>query len=229
MATEILRMRLYERYRPQSLTEIVGQPPARLLAALAADPYPCCVLLEGPPGVGKSASALALAHELGCEDEFSGLSVIPASELDIDRCRELFDTTLRLRPMFGRGWHVLLIEELDGIASKQVERYLKVALETRLPAKCIVIATSNGAGKIDRALLQRFKLYCYSAGPTFATCVADRLSEIWQAEGGGDDMPLGWREWGWSNGLLERAFSFRVALDAMQDALMGRRHGRIAV
>ena len=61
-------MRLYEKYRPNTLANVIGQPPVKLLQALAADPYCCCVLLEGPPGTGKRASALASAHDLGCYD-----------------------------------------------------------------------------------------------------------------------------------------------------------------
>ncbi len=77
-------------------------------------------------------------HDIGSVDEFAGLRVLPASELDIELCRELFEVSLRLRPLEGRGWHVLVLEELDGVASKQLERYLKVKLEHGLPTKCIV-------------------------------------------------------------------------------------------
>ena len=73
--------------------------------------------------------SFSMAADLGSVDEFSGLLVVPASELDIERCRELFDVSLRLRPLEGNGWHVLVLEELDGVGSKQVERYLKVKLE----------------------------------------------------------------------------------------------------
>ena len=51
-------MRLTERYRPGTLGDVVGQPPVRLLKALVQNPYACCVLFEGPPGVGKTTAAL---------------------------------------------------------------------------------------------------------------------------------------------------------------------------
>src|SRR5262245_39506925 len=127
-------MRLAEKYRPRTLGDVVGQPMAvATLRQLVREPEPCCLLFEGGPGLGKTASALAFARELGCADEFSGLEILPASELDIERCRDLFEVTLRLRPLEGKGWHVLILEELDGVGSKQVERYLKVRLETALP------------------------------------------------------------------------------------------------
>lgn len=210
-------MRLSEKYRPTSLGEIVGQPSVRLLRALAAKPYSCCVLLECEfGGVGKTSTALAFAHDIGCEDEFSGLHVVPCSELSVECARELFDgNTLRLRPMMGSGWHCVVLEEFDWIPA-QTQRFLKVALETKLPSKCIVVATSNGAGKLDAALLQRFRCYSFSSGKQFAMAARERLLEIWQFEAGDMDPPAAWRHWGQ---MSDGQFSLRVALDRLQDHL----------
>lgn len=211
-------MRLSDKYRPRKLDEVVGQPACiRQLKALAAKPYSCCILLECPGGgVGKTSTALAFANEIGCEDEFSGLHIVPCSELGIDMARELFDgNTLRLRPMLGSGWHVVVLEEFDWLPP-QTQRFLKVALETKLPAKCIVIATSNGAGKLDAPLMQRFRCYAYSSGPTFREAAQERLVEIWQLETGGADLPFGWLNWG----VRGETFSLRVALDNLQEALV---------
>ena len=73
-------MRLTEKYRPTTLDEVFGQPPVTLLKALVRDPFECCIMLEGPPGCGKTAAACALAYELGCVDDFSGLYEVTASE-----------------------------------------------------------------------------------------------------------------------------------------------------
>jgi hypothetical protein len=193
-----------------------------MLRALAANPYSCCVLLEcSSGGVGKTSAALAFANDLGCPDEFHGLHIVPCSELTVDRARELFEgadghpASLRLRPMMGRGWHCLVLEEFDWLPG-QTQRFLKVALETRLPGKCIVIATSNGAGKLDAALLQRFRCYSFSSGKQFATAAQERLAEIWRLEAGELELPSTWRCWGM---LPDGQFSLRVALDRMQDHL----------
>lgn len=210
-------MRLTEKYRPKRLAEVVGQYSVNHLKRLAADPYACAVLLEGAgPGCGKTSTAIALANELGCEDEYSGLWTVPASELTIDLCRQLFERTFRLYPLMGRtGWHVLIIEELETLVP-QVQTYLKVTLETKLPQRCMVIATSNGAGKLCKPLLQRFKIYTFQYAADFARECQDRLAAIWQAECGDQPLPSFWLQWGWS----DNEFSLRLALDQMQDALV---------
>lgn len=210
-------MRFSEKYRPRSLTDIVGQPAVRMLRALVAKPYSCCVLLECEQGgVGKTSTAMAFANDLGCVDEFHGLHVVPCSEFSIEIARELFDgNALRLRPMFGSGWHCVILEEFDWLPA-QTQRFLKVALETKLPSKSVVVATSNGAGKLDAALLQRFRCYSFSSGKQFAAAAQQRIAEIWRLEVGDVEMPSMWRHWGVT---ADGQFSLRVALDRMQDHL----------
>lgn len=209
-------MRLSEKYRPHRLADMVGQPGIVPLLRFVQRPYACCFLFEGPPGCGKTTAALALGAELGCEDEFSGLHVVTSTEMTIDRCRDLFECALRLRPMNGNGWRTLVIEELEALTSVQVQRYLKTALEQRLPEKCVVVATSNGAGAIeraDKALLQRFRLYRFEAGKMFAAAAEPYLAMVWKSETGLDRLPLGWKHWGTDG---EGDFSLRVALDQLQ-------------
>ena len=176
-------MRLSSIYQPVTLDDIVGQPAiVRRLQRLVAVPSACCLLFEGRGGVGKSATAKALVHDLGiCP--FSGLVEYSAANLSIDEVRRLFGQTFRLRPMTGSLWHVLLVEELELIVSRHVNAALKDELgEQHMPERLIVVATSNDVSTLDEALLQRFEVFPFSAGPTFAEACQERLEWIWQQE-----------------------------------------------
>jgi replication-associated recombination protein RarA len=210
-------MRLSRSYQPRTLDEVVGQPAViRRLKRLVAWPQPCCLLFEGLGGVGKSAAAKAMIADLGvCP--FSGLVEYSASNLSIDEVRRLFGQTFRLRPMAGNPWHVLLIEELELIVSRHVNAALKDELgEQHMPERLIVVATSNDTSGLDEALLQRFEVFPFSAGPTFAEACQERLTWIWQQEAGpGVPMPLGMEQMGWRNGN----YSMRRAMTALGAAL----------
>ncbi|HEX4147386.1 MAG TPA: AAA family ATPase, partial [Pirellulales bacterium] len=175
-------MTFTERYRPRCLAEIVGQPgPVRYLRRLAESPQPACILLESSMGgTGKTATAQAFAAELGCHDEFSGLWRIGCAEFGVDSARELFGRTLRLRWGSKSGFSVLVLEELDWL-SPQTQRFLKDALDPigSMPSKLVVLGTSNGAGGLLPALIQRFRVFSFSSGPMFAAACQERLAKIW--------------------------------------------------
>jgi len=219
-------MRLSANYQPTTLNEVVGQPAVvRRLKNLVANPFPCCIMMEGRGGIGKSSIAKALIHDLNvCP--WSGLVEYSAANLTIDEVRWLFghpvegrerSAGFRMMPMTGSPWHVLLIEEMELLPSKNVIPLLKDDLsEQNLPPRLIVIATSNDVSSLDEALLQRFDVYPLSCGPSFADACRDRLGEIWEKEVGGDIlMPQAVWQMGWKDG----AYSMRRALAALGAAV----------
>ena len=126
-------MRLSSRYQPTCLNELVGQPAVvRRLKNLVANPYPCCILLEGRGGIGKSSIAKALTADLGVSE--MGLYAYSASKLRIEDVQHLFDHTFRYKPMIGCPWNILLIEEMELTVSKKRQfRIEKSTLRTESP------------------------------------------------------------------------------------------------
>lgn len=202
-------MKLSDKYRPTTLSDIIGQFKVNHLRRLVARPYSSCWCLLGPPGTGKTATAAAVAHDLDCHEEMTGYFRVTASELGIDAARELFDHRLKLRPFSPQGWKVLVIEELE-LLSQQTQIFLKVALEN-LPSKTVVIATSNGVSKLQPALVERFTQIEYSSGEFFASAVTRKLRDIWSVEVGGEP-PSDIDRWGWSGDR----YSARIALGKLQ-------------
>jgi DNA polymerase III delta prime subunit len=190
----------------------------RHLATLAADPFPSCRLLVGPPGCGKTTAALAFAAELGCRDEWTDLHVLCGADLSIDAARELWRGPLNSVARSTSRFMVLVIEELERL-SPPTQIFLKDALERNLPSKTIVLATSNSTGKLDAALLQRFgQPLKFSGGASFAAAAICRLGDIWQIEARHVSPPAELARWGWDESSGQ--YSLRSALDAMQDFLI---------
>ncbi len=219
-------MRLSHQYQPLTLDDVVGQPAiVRRLKRLVAAPASGCLLFEGKGGTGKSATAKTLIHDLGvCL--FSGLVEYSAANLSIEEVRRLFGQTFRYRPMAGNPWHILLVEELELIVSRHVNSALKDELsEQHMPERLIVVATSNDVSALDEALLQRFEVFPFSAGPTFAEACQERLAWIWQREVGADvPLPIGVEQLGWRNDT----FSMRRALAALSAAVELHRAKEVA-
>ena len=83
-------MRLSQQYQPVTLDDVVGQPAlVRRLKRLVAAPYPCCLLFEGRGGVGKSATAKALIHDLGIGGVSNGELAKIAVDAAVELVREL--------------------------------------------------------------------------------------------------------------------------------------------
>jgi len=153
---------LADKYRPQTWSEVAGNDRAiEKIADLTVQAFeagdPLVLLLTGPPGVGKSTVARLVAKTLGADP--CHVEHVPAGKCTADRVREIEDT-LSHTALFGTGWKVVIVEEVDRIAPQAQNLWLTL-LET-MPSKCAVVFTSNTKpdelfGGIDSAFVSR----CY--------------------------------------------------------------------
>ncbi len=111
---------LLEKYRPLTISDLAGQPFATgKLASFAADPYSTSFLFSGETGIGKTAAAHCLAHDLGCDvdaGEMGGVWTIASGEMSADGVRDVY-SRLQLVPMFGNGWKVCICNECDRMST----------------------------------------------------------------------------------------------------------------
>ncbi len=143
------------------------------------------LLLEGPPGTGKTMTASVLAHELS----LPLLSV----RLDNVMSKYLGETASKLRVVFDAAEQqraVFLFDEFDALGgdrtgndigeARRILNSFLVFLENASPDSVIVAAT-NHRGLLDRALFRRFDLVLtYDLpGPGDATAVLkERLGRL---------------------------------------------------
>lgn len=134
----------------------------------------CKLLFHGPPGCGKSLTARAIANELG----------LPAYLVRFDSIigAYLGQTAIHLRQLFHFAESqpcVLLLDELDALGKQrgnpldvgELDRIviaLMQELEHSRPSG-VIIATSNLAKNLDRALWRRFDLAINFRPPTRPT------------------------------------------------------------
>jgi len=182
---------LTEKYRPKSLSEIVGQPWAvSQLHRFVANPVPCAFLFEGSTGTGKTSAALALAADLGVDcpaGPLGGLHQIASGEQTAESVRRVMDG-LRLYSLSGSGWKVLVVNEADCMSTQASYIWLD-ALEN-LPARTVVVFTTNRADRIARRLRDRCECFKFESGYiTLAADLAEFVARVWRAETGRGDAP----------------------------------------
>ena len=184
---------LADKYRPQTWAEVAGNDKAiERIADLTVNAFetgdPLVLLLTGPAGVGKSTVARLVAKTLGADP--CHVDLIPAGKCSADRVREV-EESLSHTAMFGSGWKVAIVEEVDKVSPQAVNLWLTL-LET-MPHKCCVVFTSNTKpdelfGGIDSPFVSRcYPLWFTTQG--LATTeggtgpAAERLKWIAQQEG----------------------------------------------
>lgn len=114
---------LYNKYRPQSTSEILGNDLAIESLKTSIEHGSHVFLITGNSGCGKSTLARAMAHDLGC-DELSIHEINASNERGIDDIRAIQDE-LRHAPL-GNDKVVYILDECHSITPAAQEAMLKM-------------------------------------------------------------------------------------------------------
>lgn len=177
------------------------------------------LLLEGPPGTGKTMTASVLAHELA----------VPLLTVRLDSLLSKFmgETAGKLRVVFEAAAQqraVYLFDEFDALGgdragndvgeARRILNSFLVFLE-QASADSLVIASTNHRGLLDRALFRRFDMVL-----TYCLPELDQAAAIMRARLGRLGRGLHWDRLGSYVEGLSQAELVRAAEVAAKQALM---------
>ena len=144
-----------EKYRPKKLDEIVNQKDIvdRLKSFVEMRNVPHCIF-AGPPGTGKTTSALCLSRDLYGEAYREHFMELNASdERGIGVVRATVKTFARTRSIGDIPFKILILDEADNMTS-DAQQALRRTLE-RYTETCRFIFCANYSGKIIEPIQSR--------------------------------------------------------------------------
>jgi DNA polymerase III subunit gamma/tau len=184
------------KYRPQILSEIVGQKhiTQTLTNAITTRKIAAAYLFTGGKGTGKTSTARILAKSLNCLMEDSptispcgkcGLcksvassSAIDVTELDaasnsgVDNMRDLI-AGLQFKPLAG-SYKILIIDECHALSSQSWQALLKIVEEP--PAHVVFIFATTEVEKVPSTIISRCQRFDFRKIPL--TEVKNHLSYV---------------------------------------------------
>lgn len=156
---------LYRKYRPCSLSEVVGQEQVTevLANSLRQGKISHAYLFIGPRGTGKTSVARIFAHEINefpysLEDDYVDIIEIDgASNRGVDNIRELREKVV-IAPTTGK-YKVYIIDEVHMLTKEAFNALLKTLEEP--PEHVVFIMATTDAYKVPVTITSRAQTYTF--------------------------------------------------------------------
>ncbi len=165
-----------ERYRPESLDEVVGQDDIteRLKSYVKSENLPH-LLFSGPAGVGKTTSAIAIAKELFGEMWTNNFTELNASdERGINVVRNQIKNFSRTKPLADASFKIIFLDEADAL-TPDAQNALRRTME-RFSSTCRFILSCNYSSKIIEPIQSRCAVYRFR--PISNVSIGKRIKHI---------------------------------------------------
>ncbi|MCS7121035.1 MAG: replication factor C small subunit [Archaeoglobaceae archaeon] len=169
-----------EKYRPRTLDEVVGQDEIvqRLKGYVRQKNIPH-LLFSGPPGTGKTATAIALTRDLFSDvwrDNFIELNA--SDERGIDVVRSKIKEFARTAPIGGVPFKIIFLDEADALTA-DAQAALRRTMEM-FSKSCRFILSCNYLSRIIEPIQSRCAIFKFR--PIAREAMRKKLLEICEKE-----------------------------------------------